>query len=142
MNERKKKKKKKKKKKIKSHEIVRSIRNTDQPTGLVVWQRTVATSHQSRRNGSTRCFCCSFLAYSCGREVPKVLLLFLSYSWPPALFEYEPKPPKIIEKENPYLVDVLSTHTHAQTHSHKKQADSFELRESKTWQENLKRTTS
>jgi hypothetical protein len=118
MNERKKKKKKKKKKKIKSHEIVRSIRNTDQPTGLVVWQRTVATSHQSRRNGSTRCFCCSFLAYSCGREVPKVLLLFLSYSWPPALFEYEQKPPEIIEKENLNLVDVLSTH--AQTHSHKK----------------------
>lgn len=112
--------------------------------GLVVWQRTVATSHQSRRNGSTRCFCCSFLAYSCGREVPKVLLLFLSYSWPPALFEYKQKPPEIIEKENLYLVDVLSTHTHTHTHKHikKKQADSFELRESKTWQENLKRTTS
>jgi hypothetical protein len=49
------------KKKIKSHEIVRILLGTQKPsTGLVVWQRTVATSHQSRRMGPPAVFAVPF----------------------------------------------------------------------------------
>jgi hypothetical protein len=48
------------KKKIKSHEIVRILGTQKPSTGLVVWQRTVATSHQSRRMGPPAVFAVPF----------------------------------------------------------------------------------
>jgi hypothetical protein len=62
------KRKKEKKKKIKSHEIVRVLgAPVDGWIGCVAEDRGDEPSVTA--NGSTRCFCCSFLAYSCGLEV-------------------------------------------------------------------------
>ena len=54
-----------------------NIRNTE----TIDWIGRVAEDRGDEpsvtANGSTRCFCCSFLAYSCGREILE-LFFFLA----------------------------------------------------------------